>query len=120
MDWTEVDKNSKSNIVVGNLFQPYTHMTGRIFFISSQFSLNQESLVTMRMDLATPDTNMPPCQDIEQCIEGEEDKGNTKYKWLLIQEDKRLEKHQPKRSVMHPNQHFEGRKKYFSENCFHL
>ena len=95
-------------------------MTGRIFFISSQFSLNQESLVTMRMDLATPDTNMPPCQDIEQCIEGEEDKGNTKYKWLLIQEDKRLEKHQPKRSVMHPNQHFEGRKKYFSENYFDL
>ena len=71
----------------------------------------KKSLMTMCMDFATPDTNMSPCQDIEQCIEGEEDKGDTKYKWLFIQEDKRLKKHQPKRTIMHPNQHFEGRKK---------
>ena len=78
------------------------------------------SLMTMCMDLATPDTNMPPCQDIEQCIEGEDNKENTKYKWLLIQKDKRLKKHQPKGTIMHPNQHFEGRKKLFfsSENYF--
>ena len=71
----------------------------------------KKSLMIMCMDFATPDTNMPPCQDIEQCIEGEEDKGDTKYQWLLVQEDKRLKKHQPKRTIMHPNQHFEGRKK---------
>ena len=39
----------------------------------------EKRLMTMCMDLATPDTNMTPCQDVDQCIEREEDKGNKEY-----------------------------------------
>ena len=65
----------------------------------------------MCMDLAAPNTNMTSGQKIKQCIDGEYNEGEGKNKRFPIQKDERLEKHQSERSIVNPNQHFEGKRK---------
>ena len=65
----------------------------------------------MCMDLATPNTNTSTSQNIIQCIDGKEEEGNGKNKRFPVQQDERLEKHQSKRPIVYPNQHFKGNKR---------
>ena len=68
-------------------------------------------LVTMCVDFATPNANMSSSQNIIQRIDGKKDEGNGKNKRFPVQQDERLEEHQSKRSIVYPDQHFEGNKR---------
>ena len=45
----------------------------------------EKRLMTMCMDLATPNTNVSTSQNIIQCIDGTEDEGNGKNKRFPVQ-----------------------------------